>query len=94
MRRERGAEAYIEMLAGAIRETASRNRSVGKNLMAISLPLNSLESGGGISIPLTLPMQSGLAVALYMPEQAAPITYGPNYTCNGMNFSRVWVRPG
>jgi hypothetical protein len=94
LRRERGAEAYIQMLAAAVRETAARNRLVGKNLMAISLPLDSLESGGGISIPLAFPMQSGQAVALYLPARSESIRYGPNYTCNGMIFSRMSVRPG
>lgn len=95
VRRERGAEAYIQILAEAIRETAACNRAVGKNLMAVSLPLDSLESGGGLAIPLTSPMPSGQAVALYLPDsQEEPIRYGPNYTCGEMSFSRVFVRPG
>lgn len=91
VRRERGAEAYIQMLAAAVRETALRNRLVGKNLMAISLPLDSLESGGGISIPMAFPMQRNQAVALYLPALAESIKYGPNYTCNGMSFKGVEV---
>ena len=95
VRRERGAEAYIQMVAAAIRETAVDNDLVGENLMAISLPLNALESGGGIAIPLTFPIQSGPAVAIYLPiSQGESIRYAPNYTCNGMSLSRISIRPG
>jgi len=86
--RERGPEAYIELLANAIRETARYYKSVGKNLMAISLPASAVSGGSmAMTIPLGGPLSTTEPVALYLPEGDEPIFYGPHYTCNGMLIS-------
>lgn len=78
------------MLAAAIRETAAVNDNVGEKLMAISLPLSALDSNAGISMPLTLPLHSQEALAVYLPSLEGEILrYGPNYTCGGMRFKQV-----
>lgn len=87
--RERGPEPYIEILAQAILDTADLNYSVGKNLMAVSLPLTGLDNGG-LVMPLAAPLRTSEPIALYLPENASPIRYGPNYTCNGMSFKDVY----
>jgi hypothetical protein len=93
--RERGPEAYIQLLASAIRGTSSVNPLVGKNLMAISLPLSGLSNSQGLSIPLKFPIDSKQAFALYLPDSPSePTLYGPNYTCNGLDLAGIWIRPG
>lgn len=88
--RERGPEPYIEILAQAILDTADSNRSVGKNLMAVSLPRTGLDNGGRLVMPLAnAPLRTSEPIALYLPENASPIRYGPNYTCNGMSYKDV-----
>jgi hypothetical protein len=84
--RERGPEAYIQLLASAIRETAGYFESVGKNLMAVSLPAAAAKPGG--SMAMTIPLGGQLPatepLALYLPDGDDPMVYGPHYTCNGM----------
>ena len=92
-RRERGPEAYIQMLAAAIRYTARSNRFVGRNLMAISLPRTAVERIDGLSIPLTAPLQNREVLVLYMSESGkATIRYAPNYTCDGMSYKQGFAR--
>lgn len=84
--RERGPEAYIELLATAIRETARDYKNVGTNLMAISLPVSAI-SGGSMAMTIPLgagPLPTTQPVALYLPDGDEPKVYGPHYTCNGM----------
>lgn len=91
--RERGPEAYIQMLATAIRETASLNFSVGRDLMAVSLPQTALEQSDGLSIPVAAPLQNCEALALYLPESdETTIRYAPNYTCGGARVKQAFVR--
>jgi hypothetical protein len=93
--RERGPEAYIQLLASAIRDTSSVNPLVGRNLMAIALPLPALSSNQGLTIPLKFPVSSKQPVALYLPSSSTePVLYGPNYTCNGLDITGIWVKPG
>ncbi|MBI3960907.1 MAG: hypothetical protein HY328_19015 [Chloroflexi bacterium] len=93
--RERGPEAYIQMLATAIRDTATSNRLVGRNLMAVSLPRTALGQDSGLSIPLAVPFQNRKALALYLPESGEEtIRYAPNYTCEGMSYNQVFIRIG
>jgi len=83
--RERGPEAYIQLLANAIRETAGHYNNVGKNLMAISLPVAAVKSGfTAMAIPLGGPLSTTEPFALYLPEGDEPIRYAPHYTCKGM----------
>ena len=91
--RERGPEAYIRILATAIRETNVSNSAVGRNLMAVSLPRTALTQSGGLSVPLGALLQSSEALALYLPESGEEaIRYAPNYTCEGMSYKQVFVR--
>lgn len=93
-RRDRGPEAYIQLLAKAIRDTAISDRYVGRNLMAVSLPRGALDNEPELSIPLTFPMPSDKPFALYLPDKAVPIWYAPNYTCGGVSIKEGWVRSG
>lgn len=88
--RERGPEAYMRLIAAAIRATANINQLVGRNLMAISLPKTGLNRSAGLSIPLSFPMQTDEALALYLPYPVrSPVLYAPNYTCNGMSMTHI-----
>lgn len=93
-RRDRGPEAYIQLLATAIRETANSDPYVGRNLMAVSLPRAALENESGLCIPLTFPMPRDEPISLYLPHKAEPISYAPNYTCGGIAMKGGWVRRG
>lgn len=86
---ERGPEPYIKIVAQAILDTAASNGSVGRNLMAVSLPRAALEKGGGLVMPLSGALPTTEPVALYLSENASPIRYGPNCTCNGESFKHV-----
>jgi len=87
VKRERGPEAYIELLANAIRETANDHKSVGKDLIAIFLPASAIP---GNSLAMTIPLGGQLSttapVALYLPDGSDPIVYAPHYTCNSLSM--------
>jgi hypothetical protein len=91
---ERGPDPYIKIVARAILDTAASNDSVGRNLMAISLPRAALERRGGLVVPLSGKVPTSEPVALYLPENASPITYGPNFTCDGSAFGDIRVGSG
>lgn len=92
-KRERGPEAYLELLATAIRNIAAKNDYVGSNLMAISLPRLGLNKGGGFVVPLAPPIPSDAPTAVYLPGvNTERILYQPNYTCGGMSMKDGWVR--
>jgi len=92
--RDRGPEAYIQLLATAIRETAVSDRYIGKDLIAVSLPRAALDKELGLFVPLAFPMPSDKPFALYLPDKAEAISYTPNYTCGGISMKGGWVRPG
>jgi hypothetical protein len=67
---------------------------VGKNLMAVSLPKTALFSQSGLAVPLNADIRNAqTALALYLPADADPIIYAPNYTCDGMSFKGVESSP-
>jgi hypothetical protein len=89
-----GPNAYIRVLAECIRSFSTPQNSVGKSLLAVSLPLAAGQAGG-MSMPFDRRLPPDQAACLYIPEgEVDGVLYGPNLVYENMLITSAWVRYG
>lgn len=90
-----GPSAYVRLLAETIRYIAKENKSVGRRLLAISLPREGITHQPSITMRFDASFPRDVVTSLYIPEDAEDgVAYGPHFTCKEFSFRDVYARPG
>jgi hypothetical protein len=83
-----GSEPMVELLAEKVREVGSRNRLVGRGLLATVLPRASVKAGSTEVFALSGPPMPEHQTFLYVPpDEDQGVSYGPTFTCGGAVMS-------
>jgi hypothetical protein len=78
----------------AIRIVARRDSAVGKNIVAVYLPRNAVETGGLGLVSFGWPFSPDGRGSAYFPEDANEVVeYAPNLVCPGVAFTGVKSGP-
>lgn len=89
-----GPETILTLLADRIRRVADRNPTVGKNLMALSLPIGSADSDM-YAATMSLP-QPNVPSFCYLPENETNFVQGSPWVVNEYFIGQLqssWVQP-
>jgi hypothetical protein len=76
------------VLARAIRAVADRDRTVGKSILAVSLPRIAVDRNANDVTLVYGPLGQGMLGSVYLPADSTDvIQYGPNFVCPGVGMT-------
>jgi hypothetical protein len=91
VKHRKGPAALALVFASTVRKVASRNVSVGRNLMISIMPIQDVPFA--VSVPLGGPPAPNQAQFVYLPDAPGFEFFAPNVVCNGMMLggSKFWT---